>query len=90
MGKVNQNLALQEEPRTGKLLTGYGPNGVARYLTVQLDPNEEICRQCEGTGRWDYTVSRDGFGRHESCKCETCDGEGTVYRRTDTEPNEED
>lgn len=55
--------------RNTKMILGYGQDGVAIYLIApNLKPNEEICRQCEGTGKFD-----------NGDECTNCEGEGTVY-----------
>jgi DnaJ-class molecular chaperone len=63
--------------KQGKILVGYTINGAA-YKTVDLKPNEEICRQCEGSGRLDFIANYGRFERRESCECENCDGEGII------------
>lgn len=67
--------------KQGRLLAGYR-HGVAHYVTVDLNPDQDICRQCEGTGQWTYTAAQNGFERIESCTCENCDGEGVIYSET--------
>ena len=70
---------------TGRILAGYGVDGSAHYAPVQLDPNTEICRECEGIGQLHYTVARDGFERRESCTCDECNGDGIIYRSIEEE-----
>jgi len=85
MAKVNM-MQLQEDPppaRKGLMRWGVGVDGATFYTYVELAPNTEICRQCEGEGTLHYNVGHDGFERWEKCRCENCDGEGVVYSETE-------
>lgn len=79
MAKVNMMQLQEDPPRVGnRMLTGYGVDGVPIYATVELEPGLEVCRQCEGTGRYEYVEACNGFERHRSMQCQHCDGDGVV------------
>jgi hypothetical protein len=80
MAKVNMMSLLEDPPKEkiGHILTGYSVDGVAHYAPVTIPADSEVCKQCEGTGKWHYNAGNDGFERWETCKCEVCDGEGVV------------
>lgn len=88
MAKVNM-MQLQEDPppakRTAKMRWGVAPGGVERYVTVELDPGTDLCKQCEGEGKLHCNVGYDGFERWETVRCENCDGEGVIYSETEEE-----
>jgi hypothetical protein len=69
--------------KTGRILAGVRVDGVAFYAEVTLADGEEICRQCEGTGKLTFNAAYDGFERIETCECPNCEGEGHVYAGTD-------
>lgn len=74
---------MNSEKRNDRMLLGYDVDGTAFYMTVRLAPNEEVCRQCEGTGVLHYDAGYDGFERRMKCECPHCDGEGKVYSETE-------
>jgi hypothetical protein len=65
--------------KTGLMRWGVGVDGVSFYTAVTIPADCEVCKQCEGTGKWSYNAAHDGFERIEECECENCDGEGVVY-----------
>lgn len=63
---------------TALMRWGYDAFGNPRYFKPNLQPNQHVCKDCEGSGFVYYDNGVDGFSKVTTGTCEACDGEGTI------------